>query len=184
VRNSDYREFKTKNGRVVTDGGGVAPDIAVRELGSNDLITALQENQLIFDYATAYSYRNSYADISEFELPPETLNDFREFVGKSDFSFETETEKKLKEALTLRDEVVFNEAIESDFKSLLAKVEKQKFKAFDSNASEIEKLLEDEIVKRYFYREGLYAYYLDHDPSILAARELLGNTAKYRETLQ
>ncbi len=184
VRNSDYREFKTKNGRVVTDGGGVAPDIAVRELGSNDLITALQENQLIFDYATAYSYRNSYADISEFELPPETLKDFREFVGKSDFSFETQTEKKLKEALTLRDEVVFNDAIESDFKSLLAKVEKQKFKAFDSNASEIEKLLEDEIVKRYFYREGLYAYYLDHDPSILAARELLGNTAKYRETLQ
>ena len=80
--------------------------------------------------------------------------------------------------------MVFNDAIESDFKSLLAKVEKQKFNAFDSNASEIEKLLEDEIVKRYFYREGLYAYYLDHDPSILAARELLGNTAKYRETLQ
>jgi len=184
VRNSEYREFKTKNGRVVTDGGGVVPDIAVRELGSNDLITALQQNQLIFDYATAFSYTNNYADISEFQLPDETLKDFRAFVGKSDFSFETQTEKKLKEALTLRDEVVFNETIESDFKSLLAKVEKQKFKAFDSNAAEIEKLLEDEIVKRYFYREGLYAYYLDHDPSILAARELLGNTAKYRETLQ
>jgi len=184
VRNSNYREFKTKNGRIVTDGGGVVPDIAVRELGSNDLITALQQNQLIFDYATAYSYNNNYADISEFELPAETLKDFREFVGKSDFSFETQTEKKLKEALTSRDEVVFNDDIESDLKSLLAKVEKQKYKAFDSNASEIEKLLEDEIVKRYFYREGLYAYYLDHDPSILAARELLGNTAKYRETLQ
>ncbi|MGB5652721.1 MAG: S41 family peptidase [Robiginitalea sp.] len=184
VKNSDYREFKTKNGRVVTDGGGVVPDIAVRELGSNDLISALQGNQLIFDYATEYSYRNSYSNISEFKLPPETLKDFRAFVSKSDFSFETQTEKKLKEALTLQDEVVFTEAIESDFKSLLAKVEKQKFNAFDSNASEIEKLLEDEIVKRYFYREGLYEYYLDHDPSILAARELLGNTAKYRETLQ
>ncbi|MGB5189681.1 S41 family peptidase [Robiginitalea sp.] len=184
VKKSDYREFKTKNGRVVTDGGGVVPDIAVRELGSNDLISALQGNQLIFDYATEYSYRNSYSNISEFKLPPETLKDFRAFVSKSDFSFETQTEKKLKEALTLQDEVVFTEAIESDFKSLLAKVEKQKFNAFDSNASEIEKLLEDEIVKRYFYREGLYEYYLDHDPSILAARELLGNTAKYRETLQ
>ncbi|MGA9237474.1 S41 family peptidase [Robiginitalea sp.] len=184
VRNSNYREFKTKNGRIVTDGGGVVPDIAVRELGSNDLITALQQNQLIFDYATVFSYNNNYAELSEFELPAETLKDFREFVGKSDFAFETQTEKKLKEALTSRDEVVFNDDIESDLKSLLAKVEKQKFNAFDSNASEIEKLLEDEIVKRYFYREGLYAYYLDHDPSILAARELLGNTAKYRETLQ
>jgi len=183
VRNSRYREFKTKNGRIVTDGGGVLPDIAVRELGSNDLISALKENQLIFDYATAYSYKNTYTDVSEFKLPAETLKDFRTFVGKSDFSFETQTEKKLKEALTSRDEVVFNDDIESDLKTLLAKVEKQKYKAFDSHASEIEKLLEDEIVKRYFYREGLYAYYLDHDPSILAARELLGNTAKYRETL-
>jgi len=184
VRNSNYREFKTKNGRIVTDGGGVVPDIAVRELASNDLITALQQNHLIFDYATSYSYKNSYSDISDFELPAETLKDFREYVGKSDFSFETQTEKKLKEALTSRDEVVFNDDIESDLKSLLAKVEKQKFKTFDSNASEIEKLLEDEIVKRYFYREGLYAYYLDNDPSILAARELLGNPSKYRETLQ
>lgn len=184
VRNSEYRKFKTKNGRVVTDGGGVVPDIAVRELGSNDLINALQENQLIFDYATAFSYGHTYTDMSDFELPPETLKDFRAFVGKSDFSFETQTEKKLKEALTLRDEVVFNEAIESDFKALLAKVEKQKFQALDSHAAEIEKLLEDEIVKRYFYREGLYAYYLDHDPSILVARELLDNPSKYRETLQ
>jgi carboxyl-terminal processing protease len=184
VKNTNYREFKTKNGRVVTDGGGVVPDIAVRELGSNDLIKALQQNQLIFDYATDYSYQNSYAEVSDFQLRPETLKDFRGFVEKSDFSFETQTEKALKEALTRQDEVVFTDAIESDFKSLLAEVEKQKLKALDSHSSEIKKLLEDEIIKRYFYREGLYEYYLDHDPSILAARELLGNSAKYRETLQ
>ncbi|MDM9629852.1 S41 family peptidase [Robiginitalea aurantiaca] len=184
VRNTKYREFKTRNGRIVTDGGGVLPDIAVRELGSNDLIKALQQNQLIFDYATAFSYQNSYVDVSEFQLPPETLKAFREFVSKSDFSFETQTEKSLKEALTHRDEVVFTDAIESDFKSLLAEVEKQKLKALDAHSSEIRKLLEDEIIKRYFYREGLYEYYLDNDPSILAARELLGNSKKYLETLQ
>lgn len=184
VRNTKYREFKTKNGRVVTDGGGVLPDIVVRELSSNDLIKALQQNHLIFDYATDFSYENTYADVSEFELPPGTLGDFRDFVAKSDFSFETQTEKSLKEALTHRDEVVFTDAIASDFKSLLAAVEKQKLKALDSHASEIKKLLEDEIIKRYFYREGLYEYYLDHDPSIMAARELLGNAAKYSETLQ
>jgi carboxyl-terminal processing protease len=184
VRNTNYREFKTRNGRTVTDGGGVVPDIAVRELGSNDLIRALQDNQLVFDYATAFSYKNSFADISEFELPPGTMTEFRDFVAKNDFSFETKTEKALKEALTFRDEVVFTDAVESDFKALLAAVEKQKFNALGSHESEISKLLEDEIIKRYFYREGLYEYYLEHDPSILAARELLGNPSRYRETLQ
>ena len=184
VRNTNYREFRTKNGRTVTDGGGVVPDIAVRELGSNDLIRALQENQLVFDYATAFSYKNNYDDLAAFRLPPGTMKEFRDFVSKSDFSFETKTEKALKEALTHRDEVVFTDAIESDFKALLAEVEKQKFNALDSHEAEISKLLEDEIIKRYFYREGLYEYYLEHDPSIMAARELLGNPSRYRETLQ
>ena len=68
--------------------------------------------------------------------------------------------------------------------SLLAAVEKQKMNALENHAPEITKLLEDEIIKRYFYREGLFEYYLDHDPSILAARELLSNPSKYQATLQ
>jgi carboxyl-terminal processing protease len=184
VRNTQFQEFRTRNGRVVTDGGGVMPDIEIRELTSNDLIDALQRNQLVFDFATEYYYRNAHEEASEFALSPNTLNDFNGFVAKSDFSFETNTEKALKNALTRKEDVVFTDKIEADFRSLLAAVEKQKMEALDRHSAEIQKLLEDEIIKRYFYREGLFEYYLDHDPSILAARELLSNPAKYRQTLQ
>lgn len=184
VRNTEFNEFKTRNGRIVTDAGGVSPDVEIRELGSNDLIQALERNQLIFDFATDYYYDHQHPDINTFRLPPNAYKDFREFVGKSDFSFETRTEKALKEALTNREEVIFNEEITADFKSLLADVEKQKLKAVDRYSGEIQKLLEDEIIKRYFYRNGLYDYYLEHDPSIMTARELLGNASKYEEILQ
>jgi len=184
VRNTEFQEFKTRNGRVVTDQGGVMPDIEIRELASNDLIEALQRNQLIFDFATDYYYQNTHGDVAAFSLGPNTLERFNDFVGRSDFSFETNTEKALREALTRQEDVIFTDAIEADFRSLLAAVEKQKMNALENHAPEITKLLEDEIIKRYFYREGLFEYYLDHDPSILAARELLSNPSKYQATLQ
>ncbi len=184
VRNTKFREFKTRNGRLVTDQGGVKPDIEIRELASNDLIEALQGNQLIFDYATRYYYQNSHEDVSGFALDSKTFEDFRTFVAQSDFSFETSTEKALKEALTRREDVIFTDEIEAGFRSLLASVEKQKLDALEKHGVEIRKLLEDEIIKRYFYREGLFEYYLEHDPAILSARELLSNPSRYRETLQ
>ena len=184
VRNTQFREFRTRNGRVVTDQGGVMPDIEISELASNELLEALQRNQLVFDFATDYYYSHDHPEVSGFSLSPATLKEFRSFVDRRGFSFETKTEKALKEALTDREGVIFTEEIEADFKALLADVEKQKYEALDKHAPEIGKLMEDEILKRYFYREGLYEYYLDHDPSILAARELLANPSQYRGVLQ
>ena len=67
---------------------------------------------------------------------------------------------------------------------MLADIDKSKMTALDTYQNEIRKNLEDEIIKRYFYREGLYQYYLSHDEAILAATELLSNTGKYQAILQ
>jgi carboxyl-terminal processing protease len=184
LRTTEFREFTTRNGRRVTDGGGVVPDVEIEKLGSNELIQALQEGQVIFDFATDYYYSHAHEGVADFQLDPDTYGDFLSFVNRSDFSFETRTEKALQEALSHKEDVIFSGAVESDFKALLAQVEKQKLKALDTYSGEIQKLLEDEIITRYFYREGLYDYYLTHDPSIMAARELLGNPSAYGKILQ
>ena len=44
-------------------------------------------------------------------------------------------------------------------------------------------LLTDEIIKRYFYQEGLYDYYTTHNPEIMKAKEILSNSVKYSEIL-
>jgi len=80
--------------------------------------------------------------------------------------------------------VIFNEAIETDFKTLLADIEDSKTTALETHQKEIQSKLEDEIIKRYFYREGLYNYYLTNDDAILAATELLGNSPKYNAILK
>ena len=141
-------------------------------------------NNVIFDFATAYYYENTLADVNAFEFTSADFQRFKTFVSDSDFSYETQTEKVLKEALNNREEVIFNEAIETDFKNLLADIEDSKATALETHRKEIQSKLEDEILKRYFYREGLYSYYLGNDDAILAATELLGNASKYQGILE
>ncbi len=184
VRTTTYNDFKTRNGRKVQDGGGVLPDIEIASLKSNDLTTALLNDHVIFDFATDFYYKNKVADPNSFTFSNANFESFKNHVAQSDFSFQTKTEKALKETLTDREEVIFNDAIENDFKKLLADIDKSKMAALDTYQKEIRKNLEDEIIKRYFYREGLYQYYLSHDEAILAATELLGNNGKYQAILQ
>ncbi len=184
VRNTTFNEFKTRNGRKVQDGGGVLPDIEITAVKANSLTTALLNNNVIFDFATDYYYKNPLKDLSAFNFSNSDFQKFKAFVSISDFSFETKTEKVLKDAMTNREEVIFNEAIEADFKTLLADIEESKTAALETHQKEIQSKLEDEIVKRYFYRDGLYNYYLTNDDAILAATELLGNSSKYNGILE
>lgn len=184
VKTSTFNDFTTRNGRKVQDGGGVLPDIEISATKANELTTALMQNHVIFDFATDYYYSNQIQNLSDFKFTEDDFQEFKNYVSKSDFSFETKTERVLKQAMTNREEVIFNDAIENDFKTLLVDIDKSKLSALENYQKEIQSKLEDEIVKRYFYREGLYEYYLTHDDAIMAAAELLGNTAKYREILK
>lgn len=179
-----YNDFTTRNGRSVQDGGGVLPDIEITTAKANELTTALLNNNVIFDYATDYYYKKQLQNVSDFNFSESDYQGFKNFVSKSDFHFETQTEKTLQAAMTDREEVIFNEAIENDFKTLLLDIEKSKLSALENYQKEIQSKLEDEIIKRYFYREGLYKYYLQNDEAILAATELLGNAQKYSGILQ
>lgn len=184
VQKTAFKDFTTRNGRKVQDGGGVLPDIEVTSTKANELTTALLNNNVIFDYATNYYYNNQLQNVNDFKFSETDYQNFTNFVSKSDFSFETKTEKTLKAAMTEREEVVFNNAIENDFKTLLLDIEKSKVTALEDYQKEIKSKLEDEIIKRYFYREGLYEYYLKNDEAILAATELLNNEGKYSEILK
>lgn len=184
IQKTTFTDFTTRNGRKVQDGGGILPDIEITSAKANELTTALLNDNVIFDYATNYYYKNQLEGVNDFKFSENDYQNFKNFVSQSDFSFETKTEKALKAAMTDREEVIFNEAIENDFRKLLVDIEKSKLTALEDHQKQIKSKLEDEIIKRYFYREGLYEYYLQNDDAILAATELLGNESKYYSILK
>ena len=184
VKATKFNEFKTRNGRKVEDGGGVMPDVEIASLKTNALTKALIGNNFVFDFATNYYYQNSPASIDEFSFNVSDFEDFKKFVSQSNFNFETNTEKALKEAITGDDKAIYGADIQESYKSLLAEINARKLNALETYQKEIQINLQDEIIKRYFYREGLYQYYLKNDEAILTATGLMEDNAKYLSILK
>lgn len=184
VRTTEFNDFTTRNGRKVQDGGGVMPDVEIKSLKSNDLVSALLNNSVIFDFATNYYYSNPTPEIDQFSFTETDFDSFKNFVSKSEFNFETKTEKALKEALLSKGNELLGPEVAEDTKKLLSTISKSKGEALDTFESEIQKQLEDEIIKRYFYREGLYDFYLINDSAIVTGKTLLKDRSKYDALLK
>jgi len=184
VRNTKFTDFKTRNGRKVQDGGGVLPDVEISALKTNILTNALVRNSVIFDFATDYYYKKSFDNLNDFNFSEEDFTAFKSYVSESDFNFETKTEKILKESLNSEELEVYGAEVKESYTKLLSQMNKSKIAGLDTHKKEIVKNIEDELVKRYFYKDGLYDYYLAHDEAILTAKELLDNDKEYKGVLK
>ncbi|MFH6767319.1 S41 family peptidase [Gaetbulibacter aquiaggeris] len=184
VKQENYNEFKTKNGRKVFDGGGVFPDEEMNSSKNTALTKAIENNNLIFDYATNFYYKNKVENIDAFKLAASDFDDFKNFLNTKNFSFETNTEKALKKAFDEAKTEDLDDDIKSDYNMLISNLNKSKLAGLDINKDYLLELLTEEIVKRYVYREGLYDYFKQHDPEIKKATEILGSPTTYLEYLR
>ena len=179
VKIKQFNEFKTKNGRKVFDGGGVAPDVEL-DITKNSAITkAILNENYIFDYATKYYYSHKIDDINRFQFSDSDFRDFKNYLKKNNFSFETKTEKALDSAFEMAKSEEIDSSIETDYNQLLGKLNSYKNKVIDDQKIQLSSLLTDEIVKRYVYREGLYNYYTLYNAEIKKASDILNNPITY-----
>ncbi len=184
VKQENYNEFKTKNGRKVFDGGGVLPDVIFNASKNSAITDAIINSDLIFNYATNYYYKHSATNVSNLKLSGSDFSGFKAFLKANNFSFKTDTEKSLYKAFETATKEELNDDIEKDFNTLIANLEASKTNVIDENKDYILELLTEDIVKRYVYREGLYDYYKVNDPKIKKATEILGKPAVYQGYLK
>jgi len=180
----EYNSFKTKGGRTVYDGGGILPDIELETSKFSPITTALLKDNAIFDFATEYHYKNQLTDWKNFKLSEADFQDFVNFLTRNDFDYETETEKEFAEALRRAEDDNIDVEIASSYNQLMAAIDTAKDKAVVSKKAEIMSLLSDEILKRYFYRDGLYNYHVVHNPEILEAVNVLNDEKRYQKILK
>ena len=180
----EYNKFKTKGGRIVYDGGGILPDIEVETAKFSPITTALLKDQAIFDFATHYYYSHQLSTWSNFIFSESDFQGFLRFLKKNGFEYETETEKKFAEAISRADDDKLEKHIIASYNQLILSIAAAKEKALVEKKAEIMSLISNEILKRYFYREGLYEYQVINNPEILEAIKLLKDEKKYRRILK
>lgn len=183
TQQENFNEFKTKNGRSVFDGGGIQPDIEIADAKVSTITRAIDNGDFIFNFATDYYYRNTVTDMLSFKLSDNDFRDFKTYLRRNGFNFKTKTEAQLAKALEVAKEESIESALSSDYAKLISSLNTYKDRAVDDNKSQITSLLENEIIKRYFYREGLYEYYLSHNKEIKTAVDILSNKSRYNSYL-
>ncbi|MDA9907134.1 S41 family peptidase [Flavobacteriaceae bacterium] len=184
VDSKEYSSFKTKGGRTVYDGGGIMPDIELESGKFSTITTALLKNQVIFNYATQYYYSNKLESPDEFVFTDANFKEFLIFIKENKFEYETESEKLFSKAMRKTSEENFKDNIDLSYKQLLTDIKKAKEGMLVAKKKEIVTLLSDEILKRYFYREGMYKYHLNHSPEIIEAVSVLKNESRYQKILK
>ena len=137
---------------------------------------------MLFDYANLYqSKKDSIGASKTFRLTEEEFADFEAFVAKHTFTFEYKANELLKK---LEQEDKKTAAVEKVAKKIRTRLEKQQKSDFEKLKPEIKRLLEAEIVTRYYYENGGIQNQLNQDKEVRRAVSLLKNTNAYNSLLK
>jgi carboxyl-terminal processing protease len=185
IPDSLISEFKTKNGRTVKDGGGIAPDVEDIPETLSQIAGELYLRNYIFDYATSYFWNHQEIKSPEqFTYTDKDYEEFKALLIKRNFSYKTVTEESL-------GELVSNAKKEKYYdmhKDLFTALEKDLAHSLDEdlkiNYKEITDLISDEIISRYFYEAGAIEWTLKDDEQVAKAVEVLNNKSLYSSILK
>ena len=179
------KPFKTMAGRTVYEGHGIMPDVLVEPLKYATATAYLYAKNYIFDYATKFAHEHKgIAPAKAFQIDDATYADFMAFVKEKNFSYTTESEKKLKELKMMAEEEGYLENIGEQIDALERKLLADKENDLIKNRKDIEDLLRLEIVSRYYYQTGRIEASLQNDDDLQEAFDILLNPDRYQTLLK
>ena len=163
----DYAE-RQKGHKLQRDtAGGILPDVVLTDSQKLDITYNLYRDQLFFDYATRYRRQHdTIAPAAHFALNDEAIEDFCLFLDEKKFTYETETGRYLGELIEMAQQEDLDSTLLAELESFKPRLTVDYRAAIQRNRKEVERLLGGEIVKRYYYHQGYYAYMIRYDEEI------------------
>ncbi len=185
IPDSLISEFKTRNGRVVKDGGGITPDIEIAPEQLSQITTELFYRNYIFDFANVYYWMHpGIKTVENFKFTDQDFTDFKNYLAGRKFSYRTITEITLNELIANAKKEKYYDTHKEIFTELQKELNHTLDNDLNTFRSEITGLLEDEILGRYFYEEGAIAWTIKTDEQVLKAVEILNKSQDYNSILQ
>jgi carboxyl-terminal processing protease len=176
--------FKTKNKRLVYDGGGIDPDIPVDRKMISAISISLINKGLLFDYATQYYHNNlKVTSAKDFVISEEEYIKFSNWLKNKDYDYVTKVEKSVDDLVSIAQSEKYYEDIKSQIYDLKSKVMHNKEQDLVKFQDEIKQLLKEEIVSRYFLKEGAIEASFPNDPDVTEAVKVLNNLGQYKDLL-
>lgn len=178
--------FHTAAGRPVRDGGGIMPDSVVKVDSVANIVLYLNPGMItsdvLFNFVTEYTHRHATIDPPEkFDISDEEYENFKRYAKEHNFTYDRQSVKLLDNLKKVAKFEGYDVA--EDIKALETKLTHNEDYDFEHWKPEIKKLLNNEIMLRYYYRRGLIRNSLNNDKTLDTALAVLNNPQEYRKML-
>lgn len=178
--------FHTAAGRPVRDGGGIMPDSVVKVDSVANIVLYLNPGMItsdvLFNFVTEYTHRHATIDPPEkFDISDDEYENFKRYAKEHNFTYDRQSVKLLDNLKKVAKFEGYDVA--EDIKALEAKLTHNEDYDFEHWKPEIKKLLNNEIMLRYYYRRGLIRNSLNNDKTLDTALAVLNNPQEYRKML-
>ena len=185
IADSLMTAFKTKNGRVVYDGGGILPDIITEKETFSPLATSLGRNRLFFDYAVKYHFEHpTIKPAKEFHLTDSEYAGFVKWLSDKEYDYTTQVERDLNDLEASAKKEKSLDIIDDQLKALRSKLSHSKDNDLQISKSEIKMILDEEIIKHYYFEKGMREASFNEDAEVKAALAVFKDTNRYNEILK
>ncbi len=181
--------FHTRNGREVRDGGGIKPDVELKNDTMSNIAyylsgSGVDSTEVMFDYIVDYlDHHPTIAPPREFHLTDEDWQRFRQRVVESGFTYDPLSKKQLNDLIKTAKFEGYYEQAKATFDELAKKLEHDVAADLDKNRTVVQQMLELSIVSAYYYQSGASEFGLDYDKQVLEAERLLKSPDEYRAVL-
>ncbi len=183
VPEAERAVFKTRGGRKVLDGGGIIPDVKTGIHDKGAIFTFLKENDLIFHYATQYRQQHeSISPAKDFKFSD--YDQFVQYVQEKQLDFKTQTEKEIDALEEAAAQDLLDPLVKDQIQTMREKIKREKEDDLVENKDEITRLIEREIVSRYYYQTGRIEKTLRNDRDVTMAVDILSTPETYARYLK
>ena len=172
-------KFNTTAGRNVYDGNGVYPDVYVNATKPSPITASIITKNLFFDYANAYKRKHKeIAAAASFQMSDADYAEFVSSLAGKDYSYSSQTERLLSDLRSEAEKENKLAAVKADLDDLKEKMLGAKKTDLTTYKSEIKRVLETQIVSRYFYEKGKVLQAFQYDKELAAAKLVLNSSTK------
>ena len=185
IPDSVKKEFKTTNGRVVYDGGGIDPDIVLDGNEVSSLTQMLYLNGYIFDYATLYASQHAtIPPARDFKLTDKDYEAFVSFVKSKQYNYRSPVEVELTVLKEQAKRERYYEELSPQIDQIAELLKESRKRDLYTFKDQIKLLLEQDIASRYYLEKGITEVEFKNDSDIEKSVEVLNNKAEYKKILR
>jgi carboxyl-terminal processing protease len=185
IPDSVKKEFKTTNGRVVYDGGGIDPDIVLDGNEVSSLTQMLYLNGYIFDYATLYASQHAtIPPARDFKLTDKDYEAFVSFVKSKQYNYRSPVEVELTVLKEQAKRERYYEELSPQIDQIAELLKESRKRDLYTFKDQIKLLLEQDIASRYYLEKGITEVEFKNDADIEKSVEVLNNKAEYKKILR